>query len=206
MPSLASRIEEVASAIVAERGREQERADRHFRQLLEMLGPRIRYLGARYGLSDMREDAWQACALGIHRALLSYEPGKASFSTHATWQMRGELQSLRHRVRLDQRDSAKAAGITTVAIEGLRQGEARQLFEIVDDEAQPDVERAASDHLAYRSISALLDRLEATPSDRSTMLAALFGDSPLGATREQREKDRQVVRRLSRNCRKLVAG
>lgn len=206
MPSLASRIEDIASAIIAARRCEPKRADRHFRQLLELLGPRIRYLGARYGLTDMREDAWQACALGIHRALLSYEPGKASFSTHVTWQMRGELQSLRHRVRLDQRDSARSAGITTVAMESLRQGEAQLLFEIVDDDAQRGTERPASDHLAYRSISALLDRLEASQSDRTTMLAALFGETPTGPTREQREKDRQVVRRLSRNCRKLVAG
>lgn len=97
--------------------RSRVECDRHFAALMELLSPRIRYLTQRYGLTDMVEDAGQACAIGVHRALQKYDPAKARFTTFVTWQLRGELQALRHRVRLDQRDSAKTAGARTQSLD-----------------------------------------------------------------------------------------
>ena len=93
--------------------RERVQVDRHVARLLRLLAPRIRYLTRSYGLSDAEEDARQACAIGLMRAVEMYYPAKASFTTLVTWQLRGELQGLRHRLRLDQRGSARAVGACT---------------------------------------------------------------------------------------------
>ncbi len=93
--------------------------DRDFAALLALMLPRIKRLIVQYRMLDIADDAQQAAAIGVYRALQTYDPAKASFVTHATWQMRGELQSLRHRVRLDQRRSAVSAGISTVSLDGL---------------------------------------------------------------------------------------
>ena len=123
-----------------QRRRMQGEADRAFRRILTALSARIRYLTRRYGLDDMADDAAQACAIGIHRAIASYDPQKAAFATHATWAMRGELQSLRHRVRLDQRTSARNAGIVTLALGLGHEDDAAAALEIVDETAQQMVE------------------------------------------------------------------
>ena len=69
-----------------------------------------------YGLVAHWEDAEQACAIGVHRAIEGYDPEKAQFTTFVNWQLRGELQSLRFRLMTDQRSSAKRVEATTVSI------------------------------------------------------------------------------------------
>ena len=44
------------------------RVDRAFAQLARLAAPRIRYFTRTYGLSDVAEDAQQACAIALHRA------------------------------------------------------------------------------------------------------------------------------------------
>ncbi len=126
--------------------------ERDFVGLLVLLSPRIARLIRQYRLDDLREDAEQAAAIGLHRALTSFDPDKAGFGTHATWQIRGELQSLRHRMRLDQRRSAVNSGINTVSLEavGTEQGDGERVLEFVDPAAQSRVEGGASDAMTWR--------------------------------------------------------
>lgn len=185
------------------------RRDRIFVRLFECLGPRIRHLIQRYGLSDMREDAEQACAIGVHRALENYDPAKSRFTTHVTWQLRGELQGLRHRMRLDQRQSARSAQIRTVSLDALtaEREERAEPIQIVDEGALASTERSCSDALAVRCLARLMDRIGSPALERTIVLEALFerdGDAVRhGKTREQR---RQIVRRTFRNCAKVMAA
>ncbi len=191
--------------------------DRDFAALLDVLRPRIRRLVIKYGMLDMVDDAEQAAAIGVHRALETYDPAQASFATHATWQMRGELQSLRHRMRLDQRRSAKSAGVTTVSLDGLADSatglqDPVGTFELVDETALRQAERAASDHMAAASLERMLNRLGTPISERAIVEEYVLGD---GTTRDinvqlkapqTTEQRRQIVRRTLRNCEKMMAG
>ncbi|MBD2843273.1 sigma factor [Erythrobacter rubeus] len=205
-------IERIARELTAEHSatRRAKAPDHQFAELLTLLGPRIARMVRRYGLCDMRDDAEQVAAIGVHRALVSFDPERASFSTHVTWQIRGELQGLRHRMRLDQRRSARIAGIKTVAIEGLRMPDAACApagdFEVVDDSAQARSERAASDSLVRAFMHGLFERLSAPEHERVIVIDYLFeretrSREALSRTPEQR---RQIVRRTFRNCARIA--
>ncbi|WBY17011.1 sigma factor [Erythrobacteraceae bacterium WH01K] len=182
--------------------RMQSEADREFRRIVSALSARIRYLTRRYGLDDMADDAAQACAIGIHRAIASYDPQKAAFATHATWAMRGELQSLRHRVRLDQRTSARNASIVTVALGLGHEDDAAAALEIVDETAQQMVEEGASAHLASRWARGLIGaasdekRITHRDGDRAWRYWMEGGQG----NRAARERQRQAGRRVARHC------
>ncbi|WP_114521116.1 sigma-70 family RNA polymerase sigma factor [Altererythrobacter sp. ZODW24] len=138
--------------------RERLDIDRHFGAVLHLLAPRIRHFIARYRLADMREDAEQACAIAVHRAIADYDPAKARFTTFVNWQLRGELQSLRFRMRLDQRDSARKVGASTVSLAlPAGDGEATLGDLIVDEEAERRVTSGARDVFARRAANAMLD-------------------------------------------------
>ncbi|MBV7265659.1 sigma factor [Erythrobacter ani] len=184
--------------------------DQAFVELLALLAPRIAGMIRRYGLSDMRDDAEQVAALGVHRALATYDPAKASFSTHATWQIRGELQGLRHRMRLDQRRGARRTGIRTVSIEALQVrsalGVSARDFEVVDESALERSERAASDSLTHIVVDQLLERLSAPEHERAIVIEYLFERElkPAEAGHRSSEQRRQIVRRTFRNCAKIM--
>lgn len=208
-------------------GEESERSH-HFGKIMRLLGSRIQYFTRQYGLDDMPDDAWQACAIGAHRAIEAYDRDQASFTTLVNWQLRGELQSLRHRVRLDQRDSAGAAGIRTVSMD-IDRPEA-PVFSIVDEGACDRVEAGASRSMALNSIDWLLDRYfagrtggEADAAPRTTdpdrrahaaeknaaeraMMGAYFRDLPLEDVTPDlsSEQRRQVTRRIVRGLEKQV--
>ncbi|RDC61089.1 hypothetical protein HME9302_02308 [Alteripontixanthobacter maritimus] len=186
-------------------------AERLFKTLLTRLQPLARKLVRCYGLTDMEDDARQACAIGIHRAVDSYITDKARFTTHATWQMRGELQSLRHRVRLDDRRGGKKASIRTCSLDG---SATEPAIEIVDESASLRTERGASDIMAQRCLTRLLDSYDNTRKDRaaSDIIRAerqLFQTQIIGSRRSfmpawSNEQKRQIVRRISRNCAKIA--
>lgn len=179
-------------------------ADRAFAQLLELLHPRIARLIRQYRLEDLREDAEQAAAIGVHRALLTYDPAKASFATHATWQMRGELQSLRHRMRLDQRRSARNAGVRTVSLDSIAASEPATAdthpLELVDDAALQRAESAASDHMAGVLLTRLLERIRAPLHERPIVRDHVLGDGISAGARSapSPEQRRQIIRRTMR--------
>ncbi|WP_336987570.1 sigma-70 family RNA polymerase sigma factor [Altererythrobacter aquiaggeris] len=142
--------------------------DRHFSQILRLLAPRIRHFIGRYGLLDLREDAEQACAIAVHRAIAEYDKAKARFTTFVNWQLRGELQSLRFRMRLDQRGSARRICARTVSLAlpagqdnltpgHLTPGHLTLGDLIVDEDAELRVTRPASDLMARRAADAMLD-------------------------------------------------
>lgn len=186
------------------------RWDRGFARLFDALTPRIAQLIGRYGLTDLREDAEQACAIALSRALGDYDPARSAFATHVTWQMRGELQGLRHRMRLDQRRSAISAGVRTISIEDLATRDeigGWRVFDIVDEAALPRVERRASDYAAGRLIGSLLDRLDAPHEERVIVVESIFEPERDGpADRRTRERHRQITRRTFRNCARLLAA
>ena len=141
--------------------RQRAQVDRAFAQILRLIAPRIRHFIRQYGLAGHWEDAEQACAIAVHRAIQAYEPEKAQFTTFVNWQIRGELQSLRFRLMTDQRPSAKKVEATTVSLNVISSngdGEEQQLEAVIEDDGALDrTEAAASDYLARRAALALID-------------------------------------------------
>lgn len=218
-----------AGSATASASRQRER-ERDFAGLMALMAPRVARIIRQYRLEDMREDAGQAAAIGVHRALATFVPGKASFATHATWQVRGELQSLRHRMRLDERQSARSAGAVTLSLDALGHqcdtaSDAAEPFQIIDDTALPRTESAASHSMTEQLLDRLLDRVGAPATERRLMREHVFAgldealpergrSMALSASRngptapqcpKTKEQRRQIIRRLARNCAK-VAG
>ncbi|NWP75035.1 sigma-70 family RNA polymerase sigma factor, partial [Escherichia coli] len=91
-------------------------------------------------------------AIAVHRAIESYDPAKAQFTTFVNWQIRGELQSLRFRLMTDQRPSARKVEATTVSLSALATSpdgdEVSPEAMIEDEDAVARTEAGASDYLA----------------------------------------------------------
>ncbi|RJF85737.1 sigma-70 family RNA polymerase sigma factor [Sphingomonas cavernae] len=141
--------------------RQRAEVDKAFARILKLIAPRIRHFIRQYGLVAHWEDAEQACAIAVHRAIQAYEPEKAQFTTFVNWQIRGELQSLRFRLMADQRPSAKKVEATTVSLNAIAQGaegEETTLESVIEDEnALALTESAASDYLAEAATASLVD-------------------------------------------------
>lgn len=162
-------LEAAVAAVLAETqpdgaprtARQRANLDRIFSQILKLIAPRIRHFIRQYGLVAHWEDAEQCCAIAVHRAIQSYNPEKAQFTTFINWQIRGELQGLRFRLMIDQRPSARKVAATTVSMHGITSnidGEEMSLESIiVDGNALSQTESAASDYLAKSATRALLD-------------------------------------------------
>jgi RNA polymerase sigma-32 factor len=186
-------------------GKSARLAERSFTRLLALLGPRITRLTQRYGLMDMREDAGQACAIAIHRALLSYDPAKARFTTHVTWAMRGELQSLRHRMRLDQRapqsakagSSARGVKLRTVSLDALP----NDADDLLDEASEGRVEAETRSFMARQYLDSVLEEAGQAADERSLVHAHIF-DLPVPRAFSDRtaEQRRQIIRRNIRHC------
>lgn len=202
MADFAGRLEDAARACISARTiGDRRKAERGFAVVLELLGPRMARLAREYGFADMPDDARQACAIGIHRALESYQPGKARFTTHATWQMRGELQSLRHRMRPEQRQGARNAGVRMVSTEAPGSG----AWEVVDEDAVARVQSGAREALAIRSLEGLLENSGQSESERELVVAHVFDrPRPPDFARHSSEQCRQIVRRNLRHCARVV--
>ena len=170
MSKITAALEVSVAAVIANRPAEGVRAtarqraatDHAFVHILKLIAPRIRHFIRQYGLIGHWEDAEQCCAIGVHRAIESYDPGKAQFTTFVNWQIRGELQSLRFRVMTDQRPSAKKVEATTVSLTGLAGGAGdgdESKFEslLVDEAALERTETGAADYLARAATRALID-------------------------------------------------
>jgi RNA polymerase sigma factor (sigma-70 family) len=141
--------------------RQRANVDKAFAAILKLIAPRIRHFIRQYGLTAHWDDAEQACAIGVHRAIQAYDPEKAQFTTFVNWQLRGELQGLRFRLMTDQRSSAKKVEATTVSLSSLTGGDGEEMsFDglIEDEDALDRVEAAASDYLARQATDALIDR------------------------------------------------
>ncbi len=134
--------------------RERSWIDRHFARIMRLIAPRVRHFIRAYGLADMAEDAAQACAIGVHRAIGAYDPSRARFTTFVNWQLRGELQGLRHRVRPRLRGHAGQMGAVTISLDGLQDGPDGMEFA---DEALERTEALAAETMARRACGRLLD-------------------------------------------------
>ncbi len=132
--------------------RRRAEADRAFARLVACAAPRVRYFIRRYGLSAVHEDGEQACAIALHRAAQSYDPRRAAFTTHLNWQIRAELQALRHRLHGDQRRAPHRLAAETLSLE-----DPAILDRLVDADAERAAEERASDYLAGRVADRLAD-------------------------------------------------
>lgn len=132
--------------------RNRAAVDRAFMRLAALVAPRSRYFIRRYGLSGAYEDAEQACAIALCRAASSYDPRRALFTTHVNWQLRAELQALRHRLHGDQRRAAHrlAAEALSLDADDLRE-------RLVDPDAETATEAAAADLFAERCADRIAD-------------------------------------------------
>lgn len=141
--------------------RQRANVDRAFATILKLITPRIRHFIRQYGLTHHWDDAEQCCAIGVHRAIQTYDPTRAQFTTLVNWQLRGELQSLRFRLMTDQRASAKKVDAKTVSLHAGTSGpdgEETSLEAMIEDEnAWTSTESGASDYLAKRAAAALVD-------------------------------------------------
>lgn len=164
-------------------GRARALADRGFARLAALAAPRIRYFTRSYGLSDVAEDAAQACAIALHRAAERYDPARARFTTYVNWQLRAELQALRHRLHGDQRCAGRRHVTATLSLDALQADGADDW--LIDPGAESATEQAAADNLAER----LADRLvEDWASRRRASLCAARGDGSRQETRLAAEK------------------
>ena len=175
------------------------RRDRAFAHILALLQPRIAGLVRRYGFIDMPEDAQQACAIGVLRALSTYDPARAQFTTHVTWAMRGELQSLRHRERIDQRQGARKAGVRFVS------ADCREVWEVVDEAGLAHTEAGASTGMARQLLQRLLSRSGQPADERCLVVSHVLGKAvPAGFRACTPEQRRQIIRRNLRHCARVV--
>ena len=193
----------------APRARARVLADRAFALLAALAAPRIRYFTRRYGLADVTEDAAQVCAIALHRAAERYDPARARFTTYVNWQLRAELQALRHRLHGDQRCAGRRHVTATLSLDALQAEDAEDW--LADPAAEIETEQGAADNLA----ALLADRLvEDWAARRRARLSAPHGgerrfDARLAtekalvrhhltvsdAAARLRESDRHVVRR-----------
>ncbi len=137
--------------------RERSAIDRHFTRLMRLIAPRIRHFTRAYGLLDLADDAAQACAIALHRAIAAYDPAKARFTTFINWQLRGELQALRFRSRSDSREPARRLGAVTLSLDALREGDAAAGAWFEDADAVERTEALAAETMARRTCGRLLD-------------------------------------------------
>ncbi|WP_299308838.1 sigma factor [uncultured Croceicoccus sp.] len=150
--------------------RQQDRRDRrcksqenrHFDRIMALLGPRIRHLTRAYGLNAWADDAEQACAIAVHRAIDDYDPTIARFTTFVTWPLRGELKVLRNRVRPELRETKAPMRYSVVPLD---HGEG-EYAELVDVSALTRVEQGAARRLAQGALDRLLSEYERGIMDR----------------------------------------
>lgn len=146
---------------IKQTARQRATVDHAFARILKLIAPRIRHFIRQYGLVGHWDDAEQCCAIAVHRAIESYDPAKAQFTTFVNWHIRGELQSLRFRMMADQRPSARKVGATTVSLDALTarpDSEDGALEVMIEDEmAQARTEADASNYLAESAMDALID-------------------------------------------------
>ena len=157
--AVATVIENMPADGAARTNRQRVYVDRAFAQILKLIAPRIRHFVRQYGLTAHWEDAEQCCAIAVHRAIESYDPTKAQFTTFVNWQIRGELQSLRFRLMTDQRPSARKVEATTVSLSALAATDGDEIAPeamIEDEDAVARTEAAASDYLAEGAVSQLI--------------------------------------------------
>ncbi len=133
--------------------RSRTQADRAFVRLAARAAPRIRHFTRAYGLTDVAEDAAQACWVALHRAAERYDPARARFTTYVNWQLRAELQALRHRLHGDQRCAGRRRVTATLSLDALHEDGAGDW--LIDPAAETATEQGAADGLA----ALLADRL-----------------------------------------------
>lgn len=175
--NLESLVQNVMACLPDEAGNFASPADRSaynrgFERLLRALRPRISYFIRRYGLLGHWEDAEQVGAMAVHRAIAGYDPDKAQFTTFVNWQIRGDMQGLRYTVMVDQRAPAKKVKASTVSLQSLMSkadGQDEYQFDIEDDTALAMVERSAENHLANKTMNALLDSFTKRMTDAGTL-------------------------------------
>ena len=160
MSEVSRGLEEAVQVIIDNRPAEGEvrtRRQRHtvdvaFARIMALIAPRVRFFTKQYGLVAHAEDAEQACAIAVHRAIESYDPDKATFTTFVNWQIKGELQSLRFRILAEKRPSARKVGASLTSLhmpisDGEGEGATLEAL-IVDEDALEHAESGASDFLA----------------------------------------------------------
>ena len=146
---------EARTALEAAPGaRARAAVDRAFARLAALAAPRIRYFARIYGLADFFEDAEQAAAIALYRAAERFDPSRARFTTYVNWQLRAELQALRHRLHGDQRCAGRRHVTATLSLDALHEDGADDW--LVDPAAEAATEQGAADNLAVLVVDRLV--------------------------------------------------
>lgn len=135
---------------------------------------------------------------------------RARFTTYVNWQLRAELQALRHRLHGDQRCAGRRRVTATLSLDALADEGADDW--LIDPAAETATEQGAADDLAMLVADRLVGEwaarrraglLRATRGDGDRVDARVAGERALvrhqlmvtGAAERLRESDRHVVRR-----------
>lgn len=148
-------------------GRKEHRAfDDAFASIIRILDPRIRYLTQRWGLRNHAEDALQAGRIGVHKALETFDPTVAKFTTHVAFRLQAQMKDLRFHLFKDERSDAVKVGAKTISAESLRAEDDTPLIQLIEsDGAEELTESAAAATMAKRTLDALLDAFEDAETD-----------------------------------------
>jgi len=196
-------------------------ADRAFARLATLAAPRIRYFTRAYGLADVADDAAQVCAIALHRAAERYDPARARFTTYVNWQLRAELQALRHRLHGDQRCAGRRHVTAMLSLDALYEDGVDDW--LVDPAAETAAEQGAADSLAARVAERLVGDWAArrraalshgTGDDGKRIAGRVAAEQELvrhhlmvtEAADRLRESDRHIVRRALADMIRHTAG
>ena len=175
--------------------------DHAFMAIMGILAPRIRYFTRTYGLMNHADDAEQVAALAVCKAIDSYDPEVALFTTYVNWPIKAEFQALRFRLFLDTRPASRKVGAVTIALDStyrMADGTDVSLADtLVDEAALEQVEAGASAYLAREAIEALIDRHEGTL--RSAAYRSSVRKSHRSAGSAQEETFEDAESRIARN-------
>lgn len=175
--------------------------DRAFMAIMGILAPRIRYFTRTYGLTNHADDAEQVAALAVCKAIDSYDPSVALFTTYVNWPIKAEFQALRLRLFQDTRAVSRKVNAVTIPLEStyhMADGADVSLAEIlVDDAALADVESGASAYLAREATEALIDRHEGMLRSAAYKMSVRKNHRTSGGAQE--ESFEEVEARIARN-------
>lgn len=165
-----------------------------FAGLLKLLGPRIKHMIIRWGLSQLHDDAMQAAHIGVFKALETFDPAIAQFSTHVNFRLQAQMKDLRFHMFRDERSDALKVGARTISADAPVSADGEGAGTIIDEvEAEGALEAteaSVATLLSERLLQRLLEHFE-----RAEMQAwrRLHGPSDMEALSAHRKSIRNSL-------------
>lgn len=159
--------------------------DRMIYAMQKMLAPTVTYLASRKNMMAVKDDVDQHAAIAICKALSTWIPEKASFSTHVHWQIMAELGALQHALYPDRRKLKTPQRIRFVELDKpYREGDdsATMIDMMPVEGGEEDVESGARRNIAINAIERIFSHYVA-----KQMQAYCINQDDLGKIAKRRE-------------------